>query len=228
MRRLQIFCRRTPAGQKKKKWLKIIPGLDGELDWHLPGSGLAQLEASRCTCGLLDLLFEDEDALPLLWRQHGDLLRGQLQHLHDESSLEDATQKKRGVNITPRHTREDQHLKLKPKACFFGSHVSPLIRLLHNKENNRFKRLFCHRLLLFLHQAFSLAGWLCVLCRSSTHLLLILWWNLALAWTEASSRLWNRRHPWTLEGKNQSSFLESDHQNLVLFIEWCIFSYGAP
>lgn len=53
------------------------------------------MEASRCACGLLNLLFEDEDALPLLWRQHGDLLWGQLQHLHDEGSLE-GTHRKRG------------------------------------------------------------------------------------------------------------------------------------
>lgn len=40
------------------------------------------------SCSLLNLLFEDEDALPLLRRQHGDLFWGQLQDLHDESSLE--------------------------------------------------------------------------------------------------------------------------------------------
>lgn len=62
---------------------------------RLPGTGLTELEASRCACGLLNLLFEDEDALPLLWRQHGDLLRGQLQDLHDQSGLEDKHRKRR-------------------------------------------------------------------------------------------------------------------------------------
>lgn len=53
---------------------------------------------SRCSCCLLNLLFEDEDALPLLWGQHGNLFWGQLQDLHDQSSLQ-----RRGgtVYITP-------------------------------------------------------------------------------------------------------------------------------
>lgn len=43
----------------------------------------------RCpSCSLLNLLFEDEDALPLLRGQHGDLFWGQLQDLHDQGGLE--------------------------------------------------------------------------------------------------------------------------------------------
>lgn len=45
-------------------------------------------DRSRCpSCCLLNLLFKDEDALSLLWRQHGDLFRGQLQDLHDQGGL---------------------------------------------------------------------------------------------------------------------------------------------
>lgn len=47
---------------------------------------------SGCPGGLQDLLFEDEDALPLFWGQHGDLFWGQLQHLHDQGSLENNRQ----------------------------------------------------------------------------------------------------------------------------------------
>lgn len=51
------------------------------------------------------------------------------------------TQKKQGMNITlhtPTHThRRIKYLKLKPKVCFSGCHVSPVFSLLHNKGNKR-------------------------------------------------------------------------------------------
>lgn len=43
--------------------------------------------SSRSPCSLLNLLFEDEDALPLFWRQHRYLFWSQLQYLHDQGSL---------------------------------------------------------------------------------------------------------------------------------------------
>lgn len=42
----------------------------------------------RSSCRLLNLLFEDENALSLLRGQHGNLFWGQLQDLHDQGSLE--------------------------------------------------------------------------------------------------------------------------------------------
>lgn len=107
---------------------------------------------SRRSRGLLNLLFEDEDALPLLWRQHGDLFWGQLQDLHDESSLEDKN--RRGTDIT-----SDFGVNL----LFLlrcGSLVScvTFTHFVAQKENkrNQFKRLCCHHQLLFLKQVFSL------------------------------------------------------------------------
>ena len=44
---------------------------------------MVQLEAGT----LRNLLLEHEDALPLLGRQHGDLVVGELEHLHDEGGL---------------------------------------------------------------------------------------------------------------------------------------------
>lgn len=41
----------------------------------------------RGSSGLLYLLFQDKDALPLLWRQHGYLVCCQLENLHDKRSL---------------------------------------------------------------------------------------------------------------------------------------------
>lgn len=61
-------------------------------------SGFSSVGPSRRSCRLLNLFFQDEDALPLLWRQHGDLFRGELQHLHDECSL-DGGGKKNGMYI---------------------------------------------------------------------------------------------------------------------------------
>lgn len=97
---------------------------------------------SRRSCRLLNLLFEDEDALPLLWGQHGDLFWGQLQNLHDESSLEDKN-RKRGLILHHTHTHTRiKHLKLKSKVCFSGlmRHLfSPCCTI--KKTNNPFKAL---------------------------------------------------------------------------------------
>lgn len=57
----------------------------------------------RPPCSLLNLLLEDEDALPLLWGQHGDLFRGQLQDLHNQGSLE--RDKEKGQNGRSRCTK---------------------------------------------------------------------------------------------------------------------------
>lgn len=47
------------------------------------------VESSRgSSCRLLNLLFEDENALSLLRGQHGNLFWGQLQDLHDQGGLE--------------------------------------------------------------------------------------------------------------------------------------------
>lgn len=74
---------------------------------------------SRRSRGLLNLLLEDEDALPLLWRQHGDLFWGQLQDLHDESSLEDKN-RTRGTDIASHTQRRNKHLTPEYKVCFSG------------------------------------------------------------------------------------------------------------
>lgn len=68
---------------------------------------------SGCPGGLQDLLFEDEDALPLFWGQHGDLFWGQLQHLHDQGGLKNIID--RLVNHTA--LRSDNNSNVRTKDC---------------------------------------------------------------------------------------------------------------
>lgn len=57
---------------------------------------------SRCpSSSLLNLLFEDEDALPLLRGQHCDLFWGQLQDLHNQGSLEGRTKREVEWAVSP-------------------------------------------------------------------------------------------------------------------------------
>lgn len=146
----------VPAGKSHELKSQIAPWLSGGPDRPTPNQ-FGSAGPSRRSCRLLNLLFEDEDALPLLRGQHGDLLWGQLQNLHDESSLEDKNRKK-GANITPHtHThRRIKHLKLKSKVCFSGlmRHLFSLCCTI-KKTNNPFKKLCCHLQLLFLKLAFS-------------------------------------------------------------------------
>ena len=57
-----------------------------------------QRRRSRGSSCLLDLLFEDENALSLLRGQHGDLFRGELEHLHDQGGLQEGEEKKKQQN----------------------------------------------------------------------------------------------------------------------------------
>lgn len=138
-----------------------------------------------------------------------------------------------GQTHTRAHThRRIKHVKLKSKVCFSRSHVSPVLSQLHNKGNKRWlqKAFLSAPAIVSSPGLFStlwqphrrcyarwLAGWLffCVV-EKSTHLLLVLWWNLALAWTEASSWRGNRRHPRTLGDKTSRPFKVTP-PNLSLF-----------
>lgn len=72
--------------------VKEIKKLPSWPTWNL--EAFPSVRPSRCpTCRLLNLLFEDEDALPLLRRQHSDLFWGQLQDLHNQGGLERGNQK---------------------------------------------------------------------------------------------------------------------------------------
>lgn len=126
------------------------------MDWTGPTPNqFGSAGPSRRSCSLLNLLFEDEDALPLLRGQHGDLFWGQLQNLHDESRLEDKNRKRELIlhHIHTHTHRRIKHLKLKSKVCFSGlmRHLCCTLK----KTNNPFKKLCCHLQLLFLKPALS-------------------------------------------------------------------------
>lgn len=74
------------------------------------------VESSRgSSCRLLNLLFEDEDALPLLRGQHGNLFWGQLQDLHDQGGLE--REYKPAINFLKEHNSSSVLLD---GACFLA------------------------------------------------------------------------------------------------------------
>lgn len=66
----------TCQGRERVAHLKPFGYLVSETSWRPP-------------CRLLNLLFEDEDALPLLRGQHSYLFWGELQDLHDQGGLQE-------------------------------------------------------------------------------------------------------------------------------------------
>lgn len=92
---IQILCGsdtprvpRTDLCLEKKAFPPLPPAGPRNTHWPLCPAPLPQgCGSSRGAGGLLYLLFQDQDALPLLWRKHGDLVCRQLENLHDERGL---------------------------------------------------------------------------------------------------------------------------------------------